>query len=161
MQVSTGTVTRKRRAAKALMLVTALFVAGCQSVYRDNGYVPTDRELAQVVVGKSTREDVGKAVGRPSSTGVLEGSGWYYVGSRWRYYGPFAPKEIDRQVVAVSFNANGVVSNVERYGLDKGEVIVVSRRVTESNIKGVGLARQLLGSVGRVNAGQLLDAQRN
>lgn len=161
MQVSTGTVTRKRRAAQALMLVVALFVAGCQAVYRNHGYVPTERELAQVVVGKSTRDEVTAAIGRPSSTGVLEGSGWYYVGSRWRHFGPRAPQEIDRQVVAISFGQNGVVSNVERFGLEKGEVVVLSRRVTDSNIGGVGLIRQLLTNVGRVNAGQLLDSPGN
>ncbi len=160
MQVSTGTVTRKRRAAQALLLVAALFVAGCQAIYRNHGYVPTERELAQVVVGKSTRDDVSTVIGRPSSMGVLEGSGWYYVGSRWRHYGLRAPEEIDRQVVAISFNGN-VVSNVERFGLDKGEVVVLSRRVTETNIKGIGLVSQLLGSIGRVNAGQLLDAPNN
>ncbi|HEY0213629.1 MAG TPA: outer membrane protein assembly factor BamE [Paenirhodobacter sp.] len=143
------------------MLVVALFVAGCQAIYRDHGYVPTERELAQVVVGKSTREDVATAIGRPSSTGVLEGSGWYYVGSRWRHFGPRAPQEIDRQVVAVSFGANGMVSNVERYGLDKGEVVVLSRRVTESNIKGVSVIGQLLGNIGRMNASQLVDSPRN
>jgi hypothetical protein len=32
----------------------------------------------------------------------------------------------------------------------------LSRRVTDSNIKGVGLIRQLLGNLGRVNPGQFL-----
>ena len=67
-----------------------------------------------------------------------------------------APKEIKREVVAISFNDKGVVSNVERFGLAQGEVVPLSRRVTESNVKGIGFIRQLLGSIGRVNAGQIL-----
>jgi hypothetical protein len=34
---------------------------------------------------------------------------------------------------------------------------VISRRVTDSNIKGVGFLRQLLGNIGNFNAGQFLD----
>lgn len=155
--MSSGTVTRKRRAVLALALGAALLMGGCTAIYRNHGYVPTDADLAQVHVGKSSRDDVAAAVGRPSSTGVLEGSGWYFVGSRWRYYGARAPEEIERQVVAISFDQRGIVQNIERFGLERGEVVVLSRRVTKTNIEGIGLARQLLGSVGRINAGQLLD----
>ena len=56
----------------------------------------------------------------------------------------------------MSFNDNGVVSNVERFGLEKGQVVTLSRRVTESKVKGIGFLRQLMGSIGRVNAGQVL-----
>jgi hypothetical protein len=59
--------------------------------------------------------------------------------------------------VAVSFTEAGLVSNVERFGLQDGQVVVLSRRVTESNIRSLGLVRQLMGSLGRVSAGQLLN----
>lgn len=150
-----GSVTR--RGALALALSALLTATACSAIYRNHGYVPTDADLAMVEVGTSTREDVGTAVGRPSSAGLLEGSGWYYVGSRWKHLGARAPQEIDRQVVAISFSDAGVVENVERFGLAEGRVVVLSRRVTDSNIKGIGLIRQLMGNLGRVSAGQLVD----
>lgn len=132
-------------------------LAGCTALYQNHGYIPRDQELAEVKVGESTREDVAKAVGRPSSTGLLTGGAWYYVGSRFRHYGPREPQEIDRQVVAVSFDEGGKVENVERFGLEKGQVVVLSRRVTDSNIKGLSFLRQLLGNIGNISAGQLLN----
>ncbi len=143
-----------RRGAVALAIV---LLAACTALYQNHGYVPRDADLEQVVVGKSTREDVGKAVGRPSSTGLLTGGAWYYVGSRFRHYGPREPQEIDRQVVAISFDEGGTVENVERFGLEKGQVVVLSRRVTDSNIKGLGFLRQLLGNIGNVSAGQIFQ----
>jgi len=59
-------------------------------------------------------------------------------------------------VVAISFNQAGVVENVERFGLEDGRVIVLSRRVTEANVKGISFLRQLFGSLGRLSAGDLL-----
>ena len=149
--------TMTRRGAFALALCAALAASGCTAIYRNHGYVPTEDDLALVEVGTSTRQDVATAVGRPSSSGLLEGSCWYYVGSRWKHYGARAPEEIDRQVVAISFDEGGTVSNVERFGLADGEVVALSRRVTESNVKGIGLIRQLLGNFGRVNASQILN----
>lgn len=143
-----------RLGAVALLMA---WVTACTALYQNHGYVPRDEELAKVVVGQSTREDVAKAVGRPSSTGLLTGGAWYYVGSRFRHYGPREPQEIDRQVVAISFAESGTVENVERFGLEKGQVVVLSRRVTDSNIKGLSFLRQLLGNIGNLSAGQLLN----
>lgn len=145
-----------RFAAIGLVLVV---VSACSPIYRNHGYVPRDEELAEIEVGRSTTEDVANAVGRPSAIGVLSGSGWYYVGSRFRQVGLRAPVEIDRQVVAVSFDDAGVVQNIERFGLEKGEVVVISRRVTDSNIKGVSFLRQLLGNIGNIGAADILSDQ--
>jgi len=154
LQVGIGSMMRKAMLFIAFGVV--LFAGACSPIYRNHGYVPIDQDLAQIEVGKSTRDDVAAAIGRPSSTGLLEGSGWYYVGSRWKTVTWHAPEEISREVVAVSFNDNGVVTNVERFGLEKGQVVTLSRRVTESKVKGIGFLRQLMGSIGRINAGQVL-----
>jgi outer membrane protein assembly factor BamE (lipoprotein component of BamABCDE complex) len=143
-----------RRAAFGLVL--AALVSSCTSLYRNHGYVPNDDDLAAVKVGKSTQDDVAAAIGRPSSSGILSGSGWYYVGSKFLHYGGRAPKEVEREVVAVSFDEKGVVENIERFGLENGKAVVISRRVTDSNIKGIGFLRQLLGNLGNLNAGQIL-----
>lgn len=134
----------------AVTLAALIVMAGCASVYRNHGYVPTDADLEQVQVGVDTRETVAEKIGRPSAAGLLNDVGWYYVQSRWEFYGPREPKEIDRQVVAVTFTEAGVVENIERFGLEQGRAVVLSRRVTDSNIKGVTFLRQLLGNIGNL-----------
>jgi outer membrane protein assembly factor BamE (lipoprotein component of BamABCDE complex) len=142
---------------RGVMLLATLALISCSAQYRNHGYVPRDDELEKVIVGTSTQADVAQAVGRPSSTGLLTGAGWFYVGSRFRHYGGREPKEIERQVVAISFDEKGIVENVERFGLEEGQAIVLSRRVTDSNIKGIGFLRQLLGNIGNLSAGQIFD----
>ncbi|MFN0113087.1 MAG: outer membrane protein assembly factor BamE [Paracoccaceae bacterium] len=140
----------------------ALFCAGlaalsaCSPIITDHGYVPAEKDLEKVVVGESTRDDVGYLVGRPASSGVLAGSAWYYVGSRFRQVGLRAPAEIDRQVVAISFAEDGTVENVERFGLEDGQVVAFSRRVTDSGVKSLSFIRQLLGNLGNFTADQFL-----
>ncbi|MBE2276537.1 MAG: outer membrane protein assembly factor BamE [Rhodobacteraceae bacterium] len=133
-----------------------LLAAACTAVYRNHGYVPTDEELAAVEVGKDTRETVTEKIGRPSAQGLLNDVGWFYVQSEFRHYGPLEPQEVKRQVVAINFTEGGVVSNIGRYGLQDGRVFEISRRVTATNIKGATFIGQLLGSIGRFNAGELL-----
>ena len=154
--VSAGTWTRA-----GLIGLMCLIVAGCASIYRNHGYAPTEAELSQIVVGKDTRETVAAQIGRPSTGGLMADGAWFYVQSRWEHRGGRAPVEIERQVLSISFDSKGVVENVERFGLEQGRVVPISRRITESNIKGLGLIQQLLGNIGNVNAGQFLDRSRS
>lgn len=133
-----------------------LAIAGCAATFENHGYTPTDRELEEIIVGVDTRDSVAEAVGRPTSVGMLEGGGWYYTQSRWRHFAFKAPKIIDRQVVAISYTEAGVVENIERFTLEDGRVVPLSRRVTDSNVKGISFIRQLLGNFGNFNPAQLL-----
>jgi outer membrane protein assembly factor BamE (lipoprotein component of BamABCDE complex) len=133
----------------ALVLTAGL--AACTPLYRDHGYVPLESELAAVSIGTDTRETVLQLLGPPTAGGVLNEGGAYYVSSRFRHYGLLAPREIEREVVAVSFDPAGRVSNIERFGLQDGRVVVLSRRVTDDNVSDSTFIRQLLGSIGRVD----------
>lgn len=123
---------------------------------RNHGFVPTEEDLQTLTVGVDTRESVRALVGPPTAGGVLDGSGYYYVASTFRHFGAFAPQEVSRQVLAISFDARGIVSNIERFGLDEGNVVVLSRRVTDNNAADNTLLRQILGNIGQVDAGSFI-----
>jgi outer membrane protein assembly factor BamE (lipoprotein component of BamABCDE complex) len=144
-----------RRQCLTVALVAT--VAACSPVYRNHGYVPSEEELAQVEVGVDTRETVGQKIGRPSTSGLLNDEGWFYVQSRYKLFGPREPQEIDRQVLVVTFNEAGVVENIGRYGLEDGRVVEISRRVTETNVKGLTVIQQVLGSFGRIRAEDIIQ----
>ena len=137
--------------------ILAAAIAGCSPIYRNHGYAPSDTELEEIVVGVDTQSTVGDVIGPPSASGVMRDEAWYYVSSRWRTRGALAPEILDRQLVAVSFDTDGVVRNVERFTLEDGRVIALNRRVTDDNIKGVTFIRQLLGNVGNFSAEQVFN----
>lgn len=134
-----------------------LAMAGCASTSRYHGYVPSDEDLAQIEVGRDTTETVAEKIGRPGSTGLLRGGGWYYVQSEWEQFGWREPREIDREVVAIQFNERGTVSNVERYGLADGQVVALSRRVTDpQSVSPFSILSRIFGTIGNFNPGALL-----
>jgi outer membrane protein assembly factor BamE (lipoprotein component of BamABCDE complex) len=141
----------------ALALCLAFGIAACADTVRTHGFVPTEDQLQAVVVGRDTRVTVNTILGDPGSTGIVDDTAWYYVRSTFED-GTYAPlKEIDREVVAVMFDGDGVVANVERYGLEDGQVVLLSRRVTTDNTAGVGFLRQLFGNLGRIDPSQFFE----
>ncbi len=137
------------------LVVLALMLAACTPLRSDHGYVPTDDELALLVVGRDTRDSVAATIGRPSASGLLNDEGWYYVQSRWESYGARPDKEISREVVAVTFTPDGIVANIERFGLDRGQIVPLSRRITTTNIKGKSVLAQIFGNIGHLNSDSL------
>ena len=137
--------------------ITALSLSACSAIYRKHGYVPTEEQLAEVVVGVDTKDSVAETIGVPSSSGVLRDGGYYYVSTLMRTRGAGASKPVSRSLVAVSFDSQDVVSGVERYSLEDGRVIPLERRVTDSSIQDKTFLRQLLGNLGNFNPGNLIE----
>lgn len=144
-------------AVKATGLVCALaFAAGCTQMDRYHGFIPPQDELATLTIGTTTKAEVIALFGPPRSERALQNNTIYYAASQFRQFGPFAPEEVDRQVLAIDFDSNDRVRNISRYTLEDGQVIVLDRRVTEDGINDVTFLGQLLNSFGRFDAGQLL-----
>lgn len=142
---------------KQIVLAGSLVaMVGCTNMDRNHGYTPSDDELLDVIIGVDTRDTVLDLFGKPTSTGVTEGAGYYYVSSTFRHFGPFEPKPIDRQLVAISFDASGVVTNIERFTLADGKVVPLSRRVTDTTIEDKTFLRQLLGNIGNFDGSQFI-----
>jgi outer membrane protein assembly factor BamE (lipoprotein component of BamABCDE complex) len=138
----------------SVVIAMVLTLASCSAQYRNHGYVPTDAELQQIIVGKDTKQTVAELVGRPSAEGVLSENEWFYVESRFRHYTYNDPKEIEREVLVISFDSSERVANIEKFGMEDGRVIALSRRVTSSSVRDTTFLRQLLGNLGNITPDQ-------
>jgi len=141
--------TRVKTAIGAGLLLIA---AGCSAIYSNHGYVPTDADLQELIVGVDTRATVDDVIGPPSSSGLLAGGDYYYVRSRLRAFGMFEPEVVERQILAISFDDADTIANIERFGQEDGNVVALSRRVTDSSVVGNGFWRQVLGNIGNFGA---------
>lgn len=136
-----------RAARMAVFGLAMVSLAACVERIRTHGYVPQDEDLSQITVGVDTRDTVTEVLGAPSTSGVVNEGGFYYVRSTFRHIGPTEPKVINREILAVTFDGDGVVQNIERFGLEDGRAVVLSRRVTD-NQDNNGFLRQLIRNIG-------------
>lgn len=143
------------RAGQLALLATAFFTVGCVTLEDSRGYAPDDALLSEIMVGLDTKTTVRRIVGPPGATGLIEDDGWYYVASDYRTFAWRAPQEIDREVVVISYDERDRVTNIERFGLEEGRVVALSRRVTTPNTRGVGLLRQIFSNFGNIGSGVL------
>ncbi len=142
---------------KLAALLCLAITASCTALYKNHGYVPSDDEVAELVVGVDSRATVDDVIGPPTAYGVREGGDYYYIRSRIRTYGMFKPEVVDRQVLAISFDDADTLANIERFDLADGHVVPLSRRVTDSSVVSNGFIRQLLGNIGNIDPSEVFN----
>lgn len=147
-----------RRPITGVLLTVAMLAAlsGCARMERFHGYTPDARELAQVRMGETSRAAVIDLFGPPVALGTLDDSRIYYVSSKFERFGPFAPQEVAREVLVMRFDGDDILRDIARFTREDGVIIALDRRVTDDGIADVSILGQLLGSFGRIDAGQLL-----
>ncbi len=145
------------RLARLLVLVGLMAAAACTARYINHGYVPPKDVLDSLVIGVDTRATVDDVIGPPTTSGLVDGGNYYYVRTRMKEYGPRQPQVVDRKVVAISFNEDDTIRNIETFGLERGMIVPLSRRVTDSSVMGNGLLRQIFGNFGKLNPGDFFN----
>lgn len=142
-------------------LVGPLFAAfllgsGCVPKVDVHGYVPVAAEVASISVGDS-QETVLARLGEPTTRGIAGTNAWYYISSKVRRVAFFAPREYERQIVAITYSGTQVAM-VEHYGLEDGRVVNLNRNVTVTDGRRLTFFEQLLGNVGNFSAESFLGS---
>lgn len=143
-----------RHAGAVVVLAGAL--AGCSATYQNHGFVPEEEELETILPGVDTRETLELTVGQPSAAGVIRDDAWFYAAYRVRSFAYQAPQVIERDVVAITFDEDGVVENIETFGLEDGQLVQLSRRVTDSGVGEVTILTQIIRNFGRLDVANIL-----
>ena len=138
--------------AAAMALTFGL--AGCEETYTNHGFTPQIADLETISAGEDTRGSVLRKLGRPSSISSFDSDSWFYEASRIERYAFYEPKVVERTVVTVNFDEQGLVERVGRYGVEDGEIIDLVTRTTPTYGRELTVLQQIFGNLGRFNAEQ-------
>lgn len=141
----------------AALLCLTVYLAACSPQVSNHGFVPPEEDLQQLVVGVDNRATVDDLVGAPSASGLLSGGDYYYVRSQFEARAFFRPQVVERRVLAISFDTNDTIANIEEFSLADGNIVPLTRRVTETTVVGKGFLSSILGTFGNVDPSQLFN----
>ncbi len=133
-----------------LVTVSTAMIAGCTPTQSNRGNLVEDFRIAEVTPGISTRTNVLKSLGSPTTTAPFDDNVWYYIGQKMEKRGIFDPEVVDEKVVVVAFDDQGIVQTLQEVDNNRLEVPTVDRKTPTSGNE-VTLLEQLLGNVGKFN----------
>ena len=146
------TVPRNPRLMAAIAaMLGAISVAACVPTLDQRGHLPEPDKVSQIHPGTTTRDQVVKLLGTPSSTGVFNDKSWYYISRKTKQVAFFDPDVLDQQVYVVNFTDQGVVRSVDHKDLKDGRDIAMAPGATPAPGRELSFIEQVLGNIGRFN----------
>lgn len=134
-------------------LVLALFalpvLAACTPTVVTHGHSLDEEQIAKINPGATSRQEVLQLMGSPSSLSNFDDKAWYYVSQRTEKKSFYQEGVVDQEVVTVSFDDGGLVTAIDRHGLDQVASIEPVDRVTPTAGSSPTIMQQLISNIGR------------
>jgi outer membrane protein assembly factor BamE (lipoprotein component of BamABCDE complex) len=131
------------------VFIAVLGLSACAPTVAKRGNMITDEQMAQIVPGTTTREEVAKNLGTPTQVSTFDNTIWYYIGQETEQISFLDPEIVDQKILAIQFTPEGVVSKLSHGDLKYAEAIEPSDDRTPTYGKEVSIMQQLMGNLGR------------
>lgn len=139
-----------RRFLGAVLGIAVIVVGatGCEEQIDVRGNLPHAKTITSIKPGVHKRQDIEAMLGTPSAVATFDKEIWYYIGGRVKTVSFFTPEVLERKVLTVRFDENGVVESIRSSDAPTETVQVVDRE-TPTKGKDITILQQLLGNIGR------------
>jgi outer membrane protein assembly factor BamE (lipoprotein component of BamABCDE complex) len=140
-----------RSGALAAALVA---LACCTNPVDQRGNLPDPDKLALIKPGTTDKATVTQLLGSPSSTAAFDANTWYYISQKTRPVAFFKPERVDQEVLAIDFDENGIVRDLQHKTMADGATIEPNPKATPAPGREFSVLEQLLGNLGRFSGKQ-------
>lgn len=141
----------KKFSALGLVLGAGLMVSACSSQYATRGNLPDPERVTEIIPGEVHARDVAEILGTPSTFSTFGGESWYYISERVEYYAFLEPKILDRHVLQVKFDKEGLVEWVQDNDDQNVRQMEFVDRQTPTAGNEITFFEQIFGNIGRFN----------
>ena len=135
----------------ACLALSACSIAEAPKQLRGNR-VEAD-QLKELVPGTSTKTDAAALLGSPSARATFDDNTWIYISETTRTRVGRTPGISAQDVAVLTFDAGGVLRGVKTLNQEDSRPVDVVNRSTPSPGSEATFLQQLLGNVGKYNAG--------
>ena len=136
-----------------LILSTCLLINACTPVVAQRGNMLEDYQMEEVKAGTSTRSDVLRNFGSPTTKSTFDSNVWYYIGQETEKKGILDPKVVKERVVLVAFNDEGIVETVQDVDRERMN-IPYERSKTPTHGNDITIMQEFFGNLGKFNPQQ-------
>jgi len=130
--------------------VLALSAAACTPTIHQRGNLLENHQVEQITVLESTRSDVLRNLGSPTTKSTFDSSVWYYIGQKTEKRGILDPEVIEERIMLVAFNEEGFVETIKDIDRERLNIPYI-REKTPTHGNETTVLQQFLGNLGKFN----------
>lgn len=128
-----------------------LFVLSGCAVVDHHGHEITPDQLKPIQVGVTTRDQVGKMLGTPSSVSPFNNATWFYMSKKTSRRAFLTPSVLESSITRLEFDEKGVVRSLCSLTEVDSKVVSHVARKTPTAGHEFGVVEQIFGNFGKFN----------
>ncbi|MEI6730641.1 MAG: outer membrane protein assembly factor BamE [Pseudomonadota bacterium] len=107
----------------SLAVLSLIFIITACANTVNRGHLKEDQVISNIKPGLTSKSEVLKMFGSPSSESTFGTPTWYYISTIKENRSILASKIVDQNVIEITLDSNGTVSEVKQYSFaDKKDV---------------------------------------
>lgn len=132
---------------KNIFLASALLLSACAGTTQTHGQVITASRLAVIEPGTTTKTDVMRLLGSPSTQGTFNENRWYYITSVVQDK-PLTPDQLKaREVIIIDFTPSDTVAGIVRKTQADAKDISPDETTTVTHGQSLGIIDSMMQSL--------------
>ena len=135
---------------RKIAILLALVINACTTTTHETGAELRQVKLDQVNAG-TTKVDVFKLLGSPSTKSLYGKESWYYITDKVKRGIVIGDEVLKNDIIAISFDKDSKVDDMQIYSTDDMRDISVNNTITPTAGKAPSVVDELLGNVGKFN----------
>ncbi len=135
-----------------VILTICAGLSACAPTVNARGNMIKDYQLVTMQAGVTTKSDILRALGSPTTQDPFDENTWYYIGQTTEKKGILDPKVTQERIVMVTFDpTSGIVNSIKDVGGNR-ENIPYEDRKTPTSGNEITALQQFFGNLGKFNA---------
>jgi outer membrane protein assembly factor BamE (lipoprotein component of BamABCDE complex) len=143
----------KKHFYSAIFSFAILTFTACTPMTSQHGNLLEDFQVQEITEGQSSRSDVLRTLGSPTTQSTFNNDVWYYIGQETEKHGILDHEVVNERIITVTFNDEGIVESIDDTSPER-EDIPYARSKTPTHGNDLTFMQQLLGNMGRFNTPQ-------
>jgi len=143
----------KLKKHRLLTVITTLglivAIGACSPRAHTRGNLPDPELVEQLKEGDISREEVAEFLGSPSSITAFGDEVWFYIAEQTETVAWLEPEIINRHVLALHFDKEGILTKIDKVGLEEAQKLVPVDRQTPTHGNKLSFLEQMVGNFRR------------
>jgi len=139
----------------SVLLCAGAVLVSCTPTIETRGNFIDAERMDKMAIGSSTRMDVMDTWGSPTTVDPFNDKNWFYIGEKIELK-PFTQFELlQRQVVAVQFDDQGIISQIKTLDKNAAQDVDISSDSTPTAGQKLNAVQQMIANMGKFNSQQM------
>lgn len=133
------------------LVMGVVLLSACSPTLATRGNFVEDDRLKTLQVQVSSKDEVARTLGTPTTKDPFDENRWFYIGEKTETTAFYDPDVMERKVLLVTFNQDGFLQSADLVDATAAQQVEIVKKTTPAPGREINAFEQFVGNIGKFN----------